>query len=181
MALIVPTGSPAWTRAVSFEDFGGHAEKANYLSRGSIDALTDVSAAQFARLTADAAALTRVAPFAVLTVLCQDSVPDFPTFETVHLMIGVQLASYEGDDAPVGYPTAVRNGTGDITITFASSYTDSYGVLGAFSIQHAKAGVIHTAVARAVVEALTTTTIRIRAFDATDAALSNARITLTVW
>ncbi len=179
---IIPTGSPLWLRTVDFGHYGGHASKANYLSRGAIDALTDVSAEQFSRLTADAAALARVVPFCTLTVECNDSgTPAVPTFLYVHMATGARLVSYEGNAAPTGFPSGSRNGTGDITITFASSYNDPYSVAGAFSISHAKAGMIHTAVARAVAQVATSTTVRLRAFDAADAALADAKITLQVW
>lgn len=178
---IVPEGSPLWVRTVDFSHYGGNTEKSNYLSRGAVDALTDVDAAQFARFTADQAAVTRTAPFAVITLLCKDTVPAAPTFEYVHMATGVRLTSYAGDAAPTGFPSGARNGTGDVTVTFASSYNDPYSVAGAFSIAHVKAGMIHTAVARAVAQVATSTTIRLRAFDAADAALTDARICFMVW
>lgn len=178
---IVPTGSPLWARTVDIAHYGGNVEKSNYLSRGAIDALTDVDAEQFARLTADAAAIARVTPFCTLTLTCEDSDPGAPTITYVHMATGVRLVSYDGGAAPTGFPSASRNGTGDVTVTFASTYSDAYGVSGAFSISHAKACVVHTAVARAVAQVATSTTVRLRAFDASDAALSNATMTLTVW
>jgi len=178
---IVPDGVPLWVRSVDFAHYGGNTEKANYLSRGAIDALTDVDATQFARLTADAAAIARVSPFCVLTLTCRDSGSLAPEITYVHMATGVRLVSYFGDSAPTGFPSAARNGNGDVTVTFASSYSDAYSVTGAFSISHAKVGVIHTAVARAVAQVATSTTVRIRAFDASDAALSNATMTLSVW
>lgn len=178
---IVPAGVPLWVRTVDFAHYGGNVEKANFLSRGSIDALTDVDADQFARFTADAAAIARVTPFCVLTLTCSDSSPAAPTITYVHMATGVRLVSYVGSSAPTGFPSAARNGTGDVTITFAPSYSDAYGVAGAFSIQHVKACAVSSAVARAVPEIATATTVRLRAFDASDAALSNASMTLTVW
>lgn len=178
---IVPTGSPLWVRTVDFAHYGGNTEKSNYLSRGAIDALTDVDAEQFARFTADAAAIARVSPFCILTVECNDTSPAAPTFTYVHMATGVRLVSYEGDAPPTGFPSGSRNGTGDITITFAATYNDPYSVAGAFSISHAKCSMIHTAVARAVAEVATSTTVRIRAFDASDAALADAKMTLSVW
>ncbi len=178
---IVPQGSPLWERTVDFAHYGGNVEKSNYLSRGAIDALTDVDAEQFARLTADAAAMARVAPFCVGTVTCRDSGSLAPEFNYVHMATGVRLLTYSGDAPPTGFPSGSRNGTGDITITFASSYADPYAVSGDFAISHAKVGVVHTAVARAVAQVVTDTTLRLRAFDASDAALSNAKFTFSVW
>jgi len=178
---IVPEGSPLWVRTVDFSHYGGNVEKANYLSRGAIDALTDVDAAQFARLTADLSALARTAPFAIVRLVCNDSAPAAPTIEFVHMAVGVRLISYAGGSPPVGFPSAARNGNGDVTVTFASSYNDPYAVAGAFSISHVVPGIIGTAVSRCVAEIPTATTVRLRAFDAADAALSNARINFMVW
>lgn len=178
---IVPAGSPLWLRTVDFSHYGGNAEKSNYLSRGAIDALTDVDADQFARLTADAAAIARVAPFCTLTLTCSDTSPAAPSITYVHMATGVRLVSYVGSSAPTGFPSAARNGNGDVTVTFASTYADAYNVSGAFSVSHAKVSMIHTAVARAVAQVVTSTTVRLRAFDAADAALSNATMTLSVW
>lgn len=179
---IVPAGSPLWLRTIDIAHYGGNVEKSNYLSRGAIDALTDVDAEQFARLTADAAAIARVAPFCTLTLTCADTPSTAaPTITYVHMATGVRLVSYVGSSAPTGFPSAARNGTGDVTVTFASSYSDAYGVSGAFSVSHAKVGMIHTAVARAVAQVVTSTTVRLRAFDAADAALANATMTLSVW
>jgi len=178
---IVPEGSPLWARTVDFAHYGGNVEKANYLSRGAIDALTDVDASQFARLTADLASVTRTAPFAVIRLLCDDTTPAAPTIEYVHMATGVRLTSYVGTSAPAGYPSAARNGNGDVTVTFASSYTDPYGVANAFTVSHVVPGVVGTAVSRCVAEIPTSTTVRLRAFDAADAALSNARINFMVW
>ena len=82
---IVPSGSTPWIRTNDLTHYGGHPEKANYLSRGAIDPLTDVDASQFSRLAADVAALQRVAPFCTMTILCNDSAPAAPTVEYVHM------------------------------------------------------------------------------------------------
>lgn len=178
---IVPAGVAPWVRTVDFAHYGGNTEKSNYLSRGAIDALTDVDAEQFARMTADLAALTRTAPFAVIRLLCNDSSPAAPTIEFVHMMTGVRLTSYAGGSAPTGFPSATRNGNSDVTLTFASSYNDSYSVAGTLSISHVLPTVIGTTVCRAVASIPTSTTVRVKAFDAADAAISGARIDLMVW
>jgi hypothetical protein len=177
---IIPTGSPLWVRTVDFAHYGGNPEKSNYLSRGAIDALTDVDATQYARFTADAAAIARTSPFCVLTVTCNDP-GAAPTFNYVHMATGVRLVSYEGNAAPTGFPSGANNGTGHITITFSATYTDPYGVVGAFSIAHAKVNMVHTAVARAVAQVTSATTVVLRAFDAADAALADAKMCLSVW
>src|ERR1041384_16547 len=106
MANVIPEGSPLWGRTVDFAHYGGNVEKSNYLSRGAIDALTDVDATQFARMTADLASIARTAPFAVITLVCNDTAPSAPTIEFAHLATGVRLTSYLGSAAPVGFPSA---------------------------------------------------------------------------
>lgn len=178
---IVPSGVPPWLRTNSIEHYGGNVDKQNYLSRGAIDALTDVDASQFSRIAADIAALQRVMPFCTLTLLCSDSVPAAPTIEYVHMQTGFTSSGYLGSSPPTGFPSAERNGNGDVTITFASSYLDPYSVSGAFSISSLLPGLIHTAAGEAVAERLTDTTVRLRAFVSAGTALSNARMSLSVW
>src|SRR3954466_15196429 len=105
---IVPSGAPPWARSVVVADYGGNVSKRNYLDRGPIDALTDVGAEQFARMTNDLAAAVRTIPFAVLSLHLW--LTRAPTIDFVHMQTGVRLTSYEGDDPPTGYPSAVRNG-----------------------------------------------------------------------
>jgi hypothetical protein len=132
-------------------------------------------------MTNDMACVVRTAPFAVLTVLGRDSESKPPRIESANLMTGVRAVKYEGDEAPSGFPSGAHVGTGDLTITFPTSLTDSYGVAGAFAISHVKVGVIHTAVARAVAEVVTPNTVRLRAYDASDSPLSNPRMVVTVY
>jgi hypothetical protein len=60
-----PAGNPAWARTGTFADYGGDPNKANFLRRSGLDALTDVNAEQFARLTADLEAAARTVPLLV--------------------------------------------------------------------------------------------------------------------
>ena len=176
---VVPTGSPAWTRTADFSHYGGHASKENYLGRGAIDALTDVGAEEFSRMVADAAAATRTAPFAVITYSCNDTSPDAPTVEFVYMMTGIRTVSYEGDAPPSGFPSAARNGDGDVTFTFASSYSDEYGIAGAFAPRHAIAGLAGQSPGGAVTEVVAQT-VRIRVFSDAGAAIADPRVTFKV-
>jgi hypothetical protein len=180
---IVPSGQPAWTRTASHTNYGGHVNKRNYMSRGVIDALTDVGAEALCRLAADLEAIARTAPFATLTYLCADTFPVSgaePTVETAHMMTGVRLTSYSSLAPPTGYPSAVRNGDGDNTFTFASTYADPYGVVGTFAIKHAIASIHGTSAGEAVVDILTSTTVRVRLFNGASA-LQDQRATLIIW
>lgn len=178
MALI-PSGLPCWTRTASHTNYGGNTAKHNYLSRGAIDALTDVGAEALCRLAADLEAVSRTAPFAVITYLNNDGSPAVPTIECVYGMIGVRTTSYAGDAAPAGFPSAARNGAGDVTFTFASSYSDAYAVAGTYAPKHA-IGTVHGTTAGEPVVVISALTIRVRAFNGASA-LSDKRITLSVW
>lgn len=97
--------------------------------------------------------------------------------EYAHTITGVRLVEFAGDAAPTGYPSASRNGDGDFTVTFPAAMTDAYGVSYALTIAHVKPGTpIATTVQRAVAERVSATAIRVRVFDAADAAVPNARI-----
>ncbi len=177
---ITPTGSPAWLRTVSIGHYGGHTSKENYLSRGAIDALTDVAAEEFVRITADLAAAVRTAPFAIITYLNNDTSPAAPTIESVFMMTGVRTTSYVGSSAPTGFPSAARNGTGDVTFTFPSSYADEYSVSGAYSPRSPKVSAHGTAFA-CVTAAVGGQSVQVLCFDAAGVALADKRVTLEVW
>lgn len=177
---IIPNGLPAWTRTASHTNYGGHINKRNFLSRGVVDALTDVGAEAICRLAADLEAMARTAPFAAITYLNRDTLTTTPLIESVHMMTGVRLTSYAGGVAPTGFPSAARNGNGDATFTLASSYTDAYGVAGTFAIKHACCSVHGTGAGEGVVEILTSTTLRVRLFNGASA-LVDQRATLLIW
>jgi hypothetical protein len=176
----IPAGSPAWLRTAAIAQYGGDANKRNYLSQGVVDAQTDLGAEEHARMVADMAALSRVASMANVTYLNNDSSSAAPTIETVYMMTGVRIIAYAGSAAPTGFPSAVRNGPGDVTFTFASSYSDDYGVSGAFALNWATGGGHGTAFCNVTTEVLSATTVRVRCFSHDGTALSNARVTLEV-
>lgn len=178
--MITPAGLPAWTRTANYAAYGGNTSKRNFLSQGVIDPQTDVGAAEFARFTADLEALVRTCPFAVITFLNRDASPAAPIVECVYMQTGVQLVQYPGDVVPSGFPSAARNGTGDVTFTFASSYTDPYSVSGAFAVKHAGATGLWTT-ATIVTTDITTTTVRVRCFTDAGAAVGDRRVTLEVY
>lgn len=178
---ITPSGSPPWLRTNTLNHYGGDVNKENYLSRGAIDALTDVDASQFSRLAADAAALQRVMPFCTMTIKCDDVTPGPPTIEYINMQTGVASVSYVGNAAPSGFPSASRLGNGAVLITFASSYSDPYGVSGAFSISSLLPGLISASAGDATAERASATTVNLRAFNSAGTAISGARMTLSVW
>lgn len=172
--MTTPTGAPAWSRTASHDIYGGDVDKENLQSIGATNAKTDVGADAFVRACADLAADTRTAAFSKLLITCNDSVPGAPTIQCVHQMTGVRLTSYVGDAAPSGFPSASRNGNGDVTVTWAASYSDPYGVSEATNIQHVHTSPVGTTSFTATPERLSAVSIRVRCklypsgLDATD-------------
>ncbi len=177
---VIPSGDAPWLRTADITTYGGDPLKHNHLGQGSIDALTDVSAEQFSRMTGDLAAIARTAPFLTLTYTCDDTTPAAPTVNVASAMTGVRVSGYAGGSAPPGFPSIARNGNGDVTLTFASSYADSYGVVGAFVVQHPRGSLVGSTAGTVVCQILTATTLRVRAFNGSGTALSNAVVCLTV-
>jgi hypothetical protein len=180
---IVPTGLPAFTRTADITQYGGHPNKANYQSLGTVNPRTDISAEGLARMTADLAAVVRVMPFAQILYTCQDAFPGAPLITAALLQTGITLVQYTGDDPPTGFPSAARNGDGDVTFTFASSYSDDYAIASAFSVTHATAS--PNGSGNLVVTPEYTvggSTVRVRSFTAdTGAAAADTSCILTVW
>jgi hypothetical protein len=176
---MIPTGLPAWTGTASFDSYGGHAEKQNYGGGGVIDATTDVGAEDFSRMVSDLAAAVRTADKAIITFLNNDSSPAAPTVQVVRMMTGVSLTSYPGGTPPIGFPSAARNGNGDVTFTFASTYLDEYGVSGTFAITDGSACVHAASNYSASVELVDATHVRVRCFNA-GVAVNNQRVTLVL-
>lgn len=164
MTRIVPTGSPIWARTAEIQDYGGSVDKRDFLDRKGIDALTDVNAAQFARLTADLTAAARTAPFATIKIRLRPS-GWTPVVEFVQMATGVRLTSYDGDYPPNGYPRVVRNNASDITITFDASYADPYGVTAPLAISHAFADAQRSAQTLSTPQILSGNSIRVRLAD----------------
>lgn len=167
---ITPNGYPAWLRTAAHTDYGGHTDKRNWMSQGVVNGRTDVGAEAFARMVADLAAVARVAPFATLRVQCNDTSPAAPTILVCHQMTGIRETSYAGDAAPAGFPSAARNGNGDVTLTWASSYTDPYGVSGAVNIKNCVVTPVTNAARVAAYELPSAVSVRVRIFVSTSGA-----------
>jgi hypothetical protein len=178
--MTTPTGLPAWTRTADFVQYGGSTEKHNYQSQGVVNPQTDVGAEGFSRLVADVAAVVRTAEFATMQILCVDGGSNIPTVENCRLMTGASVTSYSGSAPPTGFPTVVRNANGDVSVTFASSYSDEYGVAGAFIANEPIATLIGTGGGVAVPQLASATVVRVRCFDLTATAISGARFSLSI-
>jgi len=177
--LTTPIGNPAWVRSADFTQYGGDPNKANYQSQGVVNPRTDVGAEGFSRLASDMAAVARVAEFCSMQVLC-DVLGSSSTVESCRLMSGVASLSYLGTAPPTGFPTVTRNGSGDVTITFSGSYTDEYGVAGAFIAKEPVASLISTTGGVASVQLVSATVVRVRCFNLSAVAIDGARFTLTL-
>jgi hypothetical protein len=134
-----PAGLPAWSRTADASVYGGHVDKRDFEGQGPVNPQTDVSAAQFIRLAADVAALSRVAPFAVLTIQCNDTVPAAPTVVRAQQMTAVSLAGYEGASPTGDFPTLTRVSDGVFDVVWPTSVADDYGVEQAVDLVHAHA------------------------------------------
>lgn len=179
---VTPKGLPSWTRSVGFADYGGHSNLANYQNQGVVNPRTDVGAEALARLTSDLAAVVRVMPFATLTVQCNDSSPAAPTITATFLQTGVNAISYAGDAAPTGFPSGARVGNGHVTLTFASSYTDAYGVAASFGIQQAAASLHGTSAGTETVNYTAGgQTLDVYGWVSAGTAKSDALLTVEVW
>lgn len=177
--MTTPTGNPAWTRSADYTTYGGDPNKANYQSQGVVNPRTDVGAEGFSRLVSDVAAVVRTAEFCVMQILC-DVGGTATTVENCRMMTGVTAVTYSGTAPPTGFPSVTRNGNGDVTVTFASSYLDEYGVTGAFAATDAIASLVNATGGVACPEIVTGTEIRVRCFNLSAAAITGARFTLTV-
>lgn len=179
--MTTPEGNPAWTRSASYTQYGGDPAKANYQSQGVVNPTTDVGAEGFSRLASDIAAVVRTAEFCVMQVQC-DVGGTTTTVEHCRLMTGVSSAGYVGTAPPTGFPTVTRNGNGDVSITFANSYSDEYGVAGAFIATEPVGSLIAIAGASGVAcpEIVSATVVRVRCFTLAAAAFTGARFTLTL-
>jgi len=92
-------------------------------------------APEFMRITADLAAIVRTAPAVRITYT-----PVNPT-STLH-----DIDTQAGSGSAFA-PTITYNGTGDVTLTFPTYWTDSYGVQWPISLRFAKATAHYSATA----------------------------------
>lgn len=173
------TTLPAWTRTATHESYGGHVNKTDYLGQGPIDALTDMAASDVCRMAADLAACVRTAPFCVITYTCNDSSPAAPTVHSVYMMTGISESDYAGDSPPTGFPSLARNGNGDVTISFDSSYEDDYGTSGDFVAKNA-VGTIHGTDAASVGFSFSSNDLRVRVNDYNNTDLADVKVTVEV-
>lgn len=123
--MVTTKTDPAWVRNPDITFYGGNVNKKNYLDQGSIDPETDIDASEYSGLVDHMAAAVRTSPFAIMTI--DVSTPTSPTFDFYNGQPG------SGDSVK---PT-LSGSAGSLTITYATSYNDSYGQAGTTNIQAA--------------------------------------------
>jgi len=169
-----PTGAPVWERTNDHTTYGGHLQKENYQGQGAINAKTDVTAQQFARLCADVEALGKVADFATITYTQDDTGTADPTVDSYDAMAGARA------------PTATRESDGVVLLTWEDSYEDAYGIAGDINIGHVHADLEGTAAGGCTWTRHDTTAngsynaVRIRCWDAAGAAALDKTVTVTI-
>lgn len=183
--MIVPTGSPAWSRTTTLSDYGGDSTKTDYLGVGSLNSKTDVSTANFLRMCADLLAVVRTAPLCEITYTSRDSTSQDPLVTMVSGMWGTYVgAGYNGGTPPTGFPTVTLSTTGLHLINLASSYTDDYGVAQAVSINAATASVAGTLTGVVAVPLVSTATFEVDVYvytASTGAAVADKTITVAIY
>ena len=183
---ILPAGVPAWVRTNDPATYGGQLEKKNYQSQGMVNPRTDVDATQFVRLCEDMAALARTAPLAVLRYTTDDTGMADPTVHSCIMMSGVHAVDYDGGSPPAGFPTVLRNGDGDVTITFTPQLADAYGITADIDLQnvggsvHGVAGDISPTLLDPDVNTRNEA-VQIEAFDSAGAALTDVTVSVELW
>jgi hypothetical protein len=129
---IVPSGNPLWLRNPGVSQYGGDINKKDYGGIGVINALTDISAAQHARLASDAAAVSRTSTLMRLTFVCSATPP---VTLVIWCVPAWAIPTYYADGSippSASYPTITGSGTSR-TITMPTSAADEYGVVAAIS------------------------------------------------
>lgn len=176
-----PAGLPAWSRTADASVYGGHPDKRDYQAQGVVNPQTDISAAQFIRLAADVAGLSRVAPFCVLTVQCNDSSPAAPTVVRAQQMNAVSLSGYEGNSPTGEFPTLTRVGDGQFDVEWSPAVTDDYGVSHDLDLVHAH-GSVHNSAGYAVVRParISAFAFTFSALDASNVGIADSLVTIEV-
>lgn len=178
------SGNPAWERNAGITDYGGHLSKANYLAQGVVNPKTDVGAPAIMRMADHLKALANVSPFAVINYTQDDTGTNDPVVNSCYLMPDADSDGYpDGGTPPTGFPTLSRNGDGDVTVTFDSSYNDSYGTAGTFNVKAAQ-GFCNDSSSSIVVDAdlISTVAVRVRCYVSnTGVASQDSQVTLVVW
>jgi hypothetical protein len=125
---ILPSGNPLWLRNPGITQYGGDLNKKNYGGISVINALIDISAAQYSRLTADLAAVARVTPLMRLLVVTNSSTPHVAV-QWCAPAWAPPVAYSDGATPPsTVYPTVTGTVATNFLVTIPSPMMDDYGV-----------------------------------------------------
>lgn len=153
--MITPDGLPAFTRTATPSLYGAVPGLHDLGGVGAVNAKTDITAAEYARLAADTASAVRSAPLLWMTLQIATSPSNSVTVLQCQPMWDIASGSYPGGTPPSGsYPTVTFDGS-LIALTFGSLETlvdgvlylraaDEYGVQGDFHITSAVASVANS-------------------------------------
>jgi hypothetical protein len=178
----IPSGAPGFTRRIAVIDYGGHPLKRDYQAQGVVNPKTDLAAAQFLRICADAAAAIRMAAFCQLTLQCNDSSPAAPTVSAIRQMNKISDVGYEGNAPPYAYfPTIVRLGNGSVRATWPTTQEDDFAQTDELKLFFPEAHLVDTATfGRVQVEQTDDTEFTFSAKDLSNNAISDAKIFIEV-
>jgi hypothetical protein len=128
---ILPSGNPLWLRAPGITQYGGDANKKDYGGIGVVNAQTDISAAQYARMTADLAAVARVTPLMRLLVVTASGAP-FAAVTWCAPAWGAPVSYVDGAVPPSSiYPVVTASAATSFAVAVPASIADDYGIAGA--------------------------------------------------
>lgn len=128
---ILPAGNPLWLRSPGITQYGGDVNKKDYGGIGSVNSQTDINAAQFSRLTADLAAVARVAPLVRLLIIPSSSAP-YAAVQYCAPAWAPPTAYTDGSVPPSSvYPTVTASAATSCVVTIPSAIMDDYGVSAA--------------------------------------------------
>lgn len=142
-----PAGLPIWTRTAAIEQYGGDLNKRDWGDLGAVDALTDVTAAQLCRLTADLAGVARVAKLGRIVIGDTNarsktvSSPADIQVISAECLWGIAPGAYQGNTPSTGFPSVVVTTTiygWGYEVDFGASQTDDYGASAAIAIKGAR-------------------------------------------
>jgi hypothetical protein len=124
--MITPAGSPPWARAASMQSYGGDVNKKDYGGIGSVNARTDVTAAQFVRMTSDLASLNPVAQLFWMQITQAPAL--IITVNRVRSLWGANTDTpYSGASQAVGFPSVTLPETNQLRVVLPTSAIGQFG------------------------------------------------------
>jgi hypothetical protein len=131
--MTIPAGSPIWSRTASVATYGGSATKRDYGGIGAVNANTDITAAQYMRLVADAAASAMMSPICLLQL--RRAASTITVDYVLPCWTEKWFSAYGGSAPPSSlYPTVTIVNSTTVQLQFPVTAADAYGVSAPISI-----------------------------------------------